>query len=175
MNPKEPSKIKVFNLKKPTYTSIDLSLLNQVSEQAATSTRTRMNYNFHQLEDRVQRFLNAIEPGSYVQPHRHKEPLRDESFVILRGRGSVFIFDDQGNIQDCIILNSEAGSLGIDIPGGVFHSILSLEKGSVFFEVKPGPYIPIADKDFASWAPKENTAEAILFLKNLEKIALSQL
>ena len=133
-----------------------------------------MNYNFHQLEDPVQRFLNAIEPGSYVQPHRHKEPLRDEAFVILRGKGSVFIFDDQGNIQDYTVLNSKVGSFGVDIPGGVFHSILSLEKRSVFYEIKSGPYIPVADKDFATWAPKENSSEALLFLNNLEKIALSQ-
>ena len=48
-------------------TIIDEDLLNQVSEQAKTSPRLRMNYNFHQsLDDKCHRFLNAVEPGTEV-------------------------------------------------------------------------------------------------------------
>lgn len=158
----------------PIYTLINDLLLDQVSKEALSSSRSRMNYNFHQLEDPTQRFLNAIEPGSYVQPHCHKEPLGDETFLILKGRGAVFIFNDEGGIEECFILDPKIGKQGIDIKGGAFHSIISLEKGSVFFEVKLGPYISISDKNFASWAPKENMGEAEFYLKNLEKIALSQ-
>lgn len=44
---------------------IDKDFLNEVSEQAKTSPRLRMNYNFHQsLEDKCHRFLNAVEPGT---------------------------------------------------------------------------------------------------------------
>ena len=60
-------------------TIIDEDLLNKVSEQAKTSPRLRMNYNFHQsLEDKCHRFLNAVEPGTKVEIHRH--PTKDESF-----------------------------------------------------------------------------------------------
>lgn len=60
-------------------TIIDEDLLNQVSEQAKTSPRLRMNHNFHQsLEDKCHRFLNAVEPGTKVEIHRH--PTKDETY-----------------------------------------------------------------------------------------------
>lgn len=74
-------------------TIIDEALLNQVSEQAKTSPRLRMNHNFHQsLEDKCHRFLNAVEPGTKVEIHRH--PTKDESFVLLRGRVKVNTYND---------------------------------------------------------------------------------
>jgi cupin fold WbuC family metalloprotein len=42
-----------------------------------------MNYNFHQAEDCLQRFLNAIEPESYIRPHRHINPEREEIFLLI--------------------------------------------------------------------------------------------
>ena len=51
---------------------IDSTLLNTVSEQAKTNVRLRMNYNFHkQMDEPVQRLLNALEPNTYLPPHRH--------------------------------------------------------------------------------------------------------
>ena len=66
---------------------IHSDLLDQVVKEARASERRRMNYNFHQLEDPANRMLNAIEPESYIRPHRHLEPPRDEAFFVLRGQG----------------------------------------------------------------------------------------
>ena len=64
---------------------IDKQLLDDVSRQAQKSDRLRKNYNFHEsLDDKCHRFLNAVEPGTVVPIHRH--PMKDESFVILRGK-----------------------------------------------------------------------------------------
>ena len=64
---------------------IDKQLLDEVSRQAKQSDRLRMNYNFHQsLDEKCHRFLNAVEPGTVVEIHRH--PTKDESFVLLRGK-----------------------------------------------------------------------------------------
>ena len=58
---------------------IDNGLLDEVSRQAAESPRLRMNYNFHDtLEANAQRLLNALEPGTYLSPHRHKNPDKEE-------------------------------------------------------------------------------------------------
>ena len=74
-------------------TIIDEALLNEVSEQAKTSPRLRMNHNFHQsLEDKCHRFLNAVEPGTKVEIHRH--PTKDETFVLLRGKVRVNTYND---------------------------------------------------------------------------------
>ena len=71
--------------KKPVQIHSDL--LDQVVKEARASERRRMNFNFHQLADPANRMLNAIEPESYIRPHRHHEPPRDEAFFILRGKG----------------------------------------------------------------------------------------
>ena len=120
---------------------IDKDFLNEVSEQAKTSLRLRMNYNFHQsLEDKCHRFLNAVEPGTKVEIHRH--PTKDESFVLLRGRVRVNTYNDGGTVLESVVLCPEDGLYGVDIPKNVWHNVESLEYGSVFFECKEGPFVP---------------------------------
>jgi len=120
---------------------IDNNLLDKVSAQAKESPRLRMNYNFHQsLEDKCHRFLNAVEPGTKVEIHRH--PTKDETFVLLRGRVVVKTYNDDGTIKDSIELCPEEGSYGVDIPKGTWHNLESLEPDSVFFECKEGPFVP---------------------------------
>ncbi|MBU3916841.1 WbuC family cupin fold metalloprotein [bacterium] len=144
---------------------IDLKLLNLVSLQANQTPRGRKNFNFHQPEDAIQRFLNAIEPDSYIQPHRHVDPVREEIFLVLKGKGAVVLFDSVGTVEDVFYLDISKGEWGVDIPGGVYHTIVSLEENSVFYEIKSGPYNPDTDKEFASWAPDENTQEAKEYLE----------
>ena len=60
---------------------IDNEILTETSERAKASPRLRMNYNFHDLADPVQRMLNAIEPESYIRPHRHFNPAKMEFFL----------------------------------------------------------------------------------------------
>ena len=120
---------------------IDESLLNEVSSQAKASPRLRMNYNFHQsLNDKCHRFLNAVEPGTKVEIHRH--PTKDESFVILRGKVRVNTYNDDGSIIEEVVLSQESGNYGVDIPKNVWHKLESLEPGSVIFECKEGPFVP---------------------------------
>ncbi len=149
---------------------IDLDLLDNVSDQAKISVRRRMNYNFHQPQDIVQRFLNAIEPDSYIHPHRHFDPPKDEIFLVLRGKGAVFTFKDNGEVDELYILNVLNNQWGVDIPAGLYHTIISLDNNTVFYEVKAGPYNPTADKGFAPWAPEENTPESKEYLEKLVRL-----
>ena len=82
---------------------IDIGLLNEVQTKAKESPRLRMNYNFHQsLDDKCHRFLNAVEPGTKVEIHRH--PTKDETFVLLRGKVRVDTYNDDGTVIESIIL-----------------------------------------------------------------------
>ena len=120
---------------------IDKQLLDDVSRQAQKSDRLRKNYNFHQsLDDKCHRFLNAVEPGTKVEIHRH--PTKDESFVLLRGRVRVNSYNDDGTVLESVVLSPEDGLYGVDIPKNVWHSVECLESGSVFFECKEGPFVP---------------------------------
>jgi cupin fold WbuC family metalloprotein len=160
-------------IKRPVQV-VNQQLLDQVSEKAKASSRLRMNYNLHQLEDRVQRMLNALEPDTYVRVHRHIDPPKAEMFVILRGRTAVLIFDDDGAINDCIILSPE-GCCAVDIPPGHWHSLVALEPGTVVMEAKDGPYVPSTDKDFAVWAPRENSRDASAWLERTRSWILGQI
>jgi len=119
---------------------IDTTLLDKVSAEAKVSPRLRKNYNFHQsLEDKCHRFLNAVEPGTKVEIHRH--PTKDETFVILRGKVRVTTHNDDGSIIEAVVLCSEEGRYGVNIPKGVWHTIETMEPNSCIFECKEGPFV----------------------------------
>lgn len=142
---------------------IDQAVLDAASEAARESPRGRRNRNFHLANEApCHRLLNAIEPGSYVAPHRHLDPTKDESILILRGRLGCVFFDDDGRIERKCLL-SPNGAVGVDIPHGAWHSIVALESGTVFFEAKAGPYLALSADEIAPWAPREGDGGAAAF------------
>src|ERR1700678_2594971 len=147
------------------------SLFDTVARLAAESPRLRMNHNFHSgAADNPHRFLNVLLRGTYVRPHRHSDPPKAESFLVLEGVADVLIFDDQGVVTARYRLGGEPeeGRLwGVDISPGVWHTILPRTARAVCFEVKPGPWIPATDKEFASWAPAENDTHAAAYCQML--------
>jgi hypothetical protein len=44
-------------------------------------------------------------------------------------------------------------ALTLETPAGGWHAVLSLDEGGVIFEVKHGPYQPIAAADYAPCSP----------------------
>nr|WP_321407846.1 WbuC family cupin fold metalloprotein [uncultured Carboxylicivirga sp.] len=149
---------------------INDELLKPVIEESRNNNRRRKNYNFHRvLEDPLQRMLNVLQPDSYVQPHRHMNPDKREAFIILKGKLLVVIFNEGGEIMDSAVLDNTTGSYGYDIDAGIFHSIIALEPDTVVYEVKDGPYFPLDDKNFASWAPAEGDANALSYNEELKK------
>jgi len=119
---------------------IDKQLIDEVSRQAKQSDRLRMNHNFHQsLDDKCHRFLNAVEPGTEVPIHKHST--KDETFVILRGKVRVTTHNDDGSIIEAVVLCSEEGRYGVNIPKGVWHKLEAIKPGSCIFECKEGPFV----------------------------------
>lgn len=144
-----------------TTQRIDLSLLDETCRMANTSDRKRKNANFHPSDDfPAHRLINAMQPGSYVRPHRHLDPHKDESLVVLRGRFGYLSFDDRGAILETLTLEANGPVFGIDIPHGTMHTLLALEPDSVFFEAKAGPFMPLAANEVALWSPADGTPEA---------------
>ncbi len=149
---------------------IDNKLLDAVIAEARTSPRKRKNGNFHTRDDApANRLLNAIEPGSYVAPHRHLDPNKDETFIVLRGRFGLVLFENAGKIIQTQIIEAGGEVCGVDIPYGTWHSVVSLQSGSIFFEAKAGPYTPFTAEEKASWAPAENDVAAGDYLTQMEK------
>ena len=143
-------------------------LINEISNKAKTSVRKRCNYNFHRsYRDSIQRFLNALEPDTYLRPHKHENPDKIEIFLILGGKVLIVEFDDDGAIVDHTVLDFERGNKGVEISPGTWHSFIALQQGSVLYEIKEGPFDKETDKTFAEWAPEEGTEEAAEFNKRI--------
>jgi len=141
---------------------IDNKLLDSLSVRACNNPRLRVNYNFHDsLEDPINRLLNAMEPGTYVPPHRHSNPNRDEIFLVLRGKIAMFIFNDDGTVRTTFEMSPELEVKGMEIEAGVWHSLVVLESGTVLYEIKNGPYVPLSPENLASWAPDINNQREI--------------
>ena len=147
---------------------INKELLDKVSKLAKASLRLRINYNFHlTADDTLQRLLNAMEPGTYIQPHKHENPDKREAFWAIRGKILVVEFDHQGKITEHCILSPDDGVFGCEITIKGWHSVIPLEENTVAYEVKDGPYNVEIDKQFASWAPDENSFERFAFVQNI--------
>jgi cupin fold WbuC family metalloprotein len=154
--------------RKDSMRILDQRLFDQVIEQARHNPRLRQNYNLHQdYADPCQRLLNALEPGTYVRPHRHSSPPKPECFLALRGRLAAVLFAENGEIERVIEFAPAGPVAGLEIPPGRWHALVALESGSLFFECKPGPYQPLTDKDWAAWAPLEGAPEAGPYLEQL--------
>jgi cupin fold WbuC family metalloprotein len=117
------------------------------------------------MQDNPHRFLNVMIQGTYIAPHRHLDPPKAESFLVLDGEIAFFTFDDSGEIAATHILGRDV--MGIDIAPGIWHTMAPLTPHAICYEVKPGPYVASSDKDFAPWAPLEGDERAPSYLASL--------
>jgi cupin fold WbuC family metalloprotein len=126
---------------------ITQGLLNELTAKAKASPRLRMNLDLRNDEnDTSQRMLNAIEPGSDVPIHRHQKS--SETVVCLRGRVVEEYYDElERTCTEAIELTPNGQTVALNIPAGQWHTIRSLESGSVIMEVKDGKFEPLADVD----------------------------
>lgn len=150
---------------------IDQALLQRAAEAGAAAPRRRRNYNFHGSDgDACHRLLNAVEPDSYIPPHCHLDASKDETILVLRGKFGLVLFQPDGAIAGTFVLEAGGESMGINIPHGQFHTLVALVPGSVFFESKAGPFMPLSAPEKASWAPAEGSNEAAAYLSRLQEL-----
>lgn len=126
--------------------NIDKTLLDNLSFQAKASTRLRMNMDLRDsAEDQSQRMLNALEPGTVLPIHRHRKT--SETVAILRGRAVQYLYDDEGNETDAVLLEAGGEVPAIQVEMGQWHRLEALESGTVIVEFKNGAYEPIGPED----------------------------
>ena len=126
--------------------NIDKTLLDNLSAQAKTSPRLRMNMDLRDsAEDQSQRMLNALEPGTVLPIHRHRKTT--ETVAILRGRAVQYLYDDEGNETDAVLLEAGGEIPAMQVDMGQWHRLEALESGTVIVEFKNGAYEPIGPED----------------------------
>lgn len=149
---------RTLQTKKKTITMIiDQKLLDSLTAQAKANPRLRQSYDLRTTpDDKSQRMLNALEPGTFMPIHRHRNT--SETMVMVRGKLIERFYDDNGNITDEFVMeplsnisttsnNSEPSISMVQIEAGQWHSLEVLEEGTVIFEAKDGAYQPISEEE----------------------------
>ena len=133
---------------------IDKDVLDNLTAQAKTSPRLRMNMDLrNSAEDKSQRMLNAIEPGSPLPIHRHRHS--SETVVCLRGRLQEVFYNEAGSstgspcLEETEVIELSPGGecVALNIPIGQWHTVRVLESGTVILECKDGRYEPLGEED----------------------------
>ncbi|HKT32972.1 MAG TPA: WbuC family cupin fold metalloprotein [Gammaproteobacteria bacterium] len=141
---------------------IDRDLVAELHAKAVTSPRLRTHYNLHAShEEPIHRMCMAMEPGTYIRPHRH--PDKWELLLIVSGEMLVLTFDAAGKVLTRTLLSAGGYTYGVESPAGTWHAVATLAPSTVVFECKAGPYVPTPEQDFAPWAPPEGHAHAAEF------------
>jgi cupin fold WbuC family metalloprotein len=156
--------------------AFDARYLNDLTGQAKNSPRLRQHRNIHQsYQDACQRLFNAIEPGSYIRPHRHASEPREELLIAIRGSMALITFDDQGSVTGILRFGSEKHgcdlAAGAEVASRTWHTVVALEAGCVLLEVKAGPFDSSQPKVLAPWAPQEGSELAQGYFRNLVELA----
>ena len=93
---------------------------------------------------------------------------------MVSGSVSFLIFSEDGDVLSRSELSASGDFKGLEIPANCWHAVVPGEESAVFFEVKPGPYTVMDDKDFAAWAPDEGNKTVPQFLAALKTIKVGE-
>lgn len=146
----------------------DEQLFDQLIKESRISKRKRAHHIFkNDPDDQLQGIYVAMQPGTYVQPHKHESPDKREIFIAFKGRFLFLEFDEKGEITDHFVLDPKTNTHSAEINSKIYHTLICLESDSVGLDLKTGPFHPINDKDFAEWAPKEGDERCEDYLNDI--------
>lgn len=125
---------------------IDQKLLDTLSAQAKANPRLRQSLDLRTTpDDKSQRMLNALEPGTIMPIHRHRNS--SETMVMVRGALKEYLYDDEGQLTTEIIMRPNSENSIIQIEKGQWHSLECIEPNTIIFEAKDGTYEPLSQSD----------------------------
>ena len=123
---------------------IDNKVLNELSDKAKESPRLRCNLDLrNSAEDQSQRMLNALEPGTVMPIHRHRNS--GETCICVLGHFEEYFYDENGVLTDTV--DMVPGGPILNIEAGQWHSLRCLEPNTILFEAKDGPWVPLGEED----------------------------
>jgi cupin fold WbuC family metalloprotein len=173
-NPIDPKR-RALDAPTTAVTLLTSDLLEQAVQASRASDRKRIILPLHKSADALlHRMFNVMQPGTYIPPHRHLAPPKDESIVLIRGALCFITFDESGHVDRMTDIVAGSSVFGVDVCAGIYHTFFILESDTAMFEVKPGPFSPATDKDFAPWAPREGDPGATDYLAQLQQMREQQ-
>lgn len=155
-----------------TIRIIDSAFLDPLAAESAAAPRRRKNANLHTVNEYpCHRLFNALQSDTYIQPHRHSDPSKDETIVLLRGKLGLVEFDEGGQVVASYTI---LPGMAVDIPHGTFHGWCCLEDNSIFFETKAGPYAALEPAEKGDFAPAEGDPGAPDYLAWLKSLCAAK-
>lgn len=125
---------------------ITTNLLDELTVKAKASSRLRISYDLrNSTEDNSQRVLNAMEPGTIVDIHRHQNS--SESAAVIRGKIKLNIYDNDGTVTESFVVSANSPLSFYVLPIGTWHNCEVIESGTIMFEAKDGKYAPATSDD----------------------------
>lgn len=149
---------------------LTLTMVRELLVHSQESPRKRMTQRLHRTDDdSVHRMFNALQPGTYITPHRHLDQKKSETVLVVSGAMLFVEFEDTGEYKTHTLLQPGTEIFGVDVAPHVYHTFVALKPDTLIFEVKDGPYAKATDKDIPEWAPREGSEEAEPYLLELIK------
>ena len=153
-----------------TIGSADIEVLRQAVRR---TPKRRVRINAHPgHDDALHEMIIAIEPGSYIRPHRH--PGKSEAFHIIEGDVDIVVFRDDGEIDEIVSLGEKGGARPFyyRMSEPRFHTLIIRSELLIVHEITNGPFSP-AGTTYAAFAPAEGDPAAAGFQAELIKRAAS--
>ena len=132
--------------------TITQEFLDELSARAKENPRLRQSQDLRNSpEDKSQRMLNALEPGTVMPIHKHHGS--SETVVILIGRIQWVFYDNDGNETERVTLDADGEPRMINVERDRWHSLECIES-AVIYEAKDGPYHPLEEDEVFDVAKK---------------------
>ncbi len=88
--------------------AVGRSELETLKAAVRASAKRRARINTHpDGEDALHEMIIAIDPSSYIRPHKH--PGKSEAFHIVEGEVDIVVFKDDGQIDQVVPLGAPGG------------------------------------------------------------------
>jgi cupin fold WbuC family metalloprotein len=153
--------------------TVNLELIEELKQKALASERGRAHYTFHEPQEYLQRMVNVLTELTYVAPHKHANPDKAEHFVVIEGKVACISHDDEGNIQEVVMIGPDEETVSVDIRPNTYHTFVCFSKTAVMLEFVEGPYDAATHKKFAPFAPGEENPNKHDYVTKLKEAVLN--
>ena len=133
--------------------------LDTLRAAVKASTKRRARINTHpDGDDALHEMIIAIDPTSYIRPHKH--PGKSEAFHIIEGEVDIVVFTDTGEIDRIVPLGPPGSgrSFYYRMSSAFFHTLIIRSDVLIVHEITNGPFRPSATV-FADFAPDDREPE----------------
>lgn len=146
-------------------------LIADLKRRALASPRQRFRICLHHSNDhRTHEMIIVFRQGTFMPPHRHPEG-KSESYHVIEGAMTVYLFNDQGRATRTIKMAQYGGRLPFmyRLSTNAWHMPVATSEWLVYHETYSGPFDKEADVEFPAWVPSEEDRPAVRkFLAGLE-------